>query len=102
MEQQPEATVLLTVIIAGRPYPLRVSRDDETAFRRVVKEINDKISDFQISYSDRDKQDCLAMTVLTYAAELNKVNQRLNAAGATGSLGEQVDQLEELVDELLK
>ncbi len=62
----------ITVLIAGRPYPLKVKPDDESTVRMVVKEINDKINRFQITYAQKDKQDCLAMTLLTYAVELQK------------------------------
>lgn len=70
----PDADVLsLTVTLAGRPYPLRVAPRDEAAIRRISKELNDKVADFQRSYVGKDKQDCLAMLLLIYAVDLYKV-----------------------------
>ncbi len=62
----------LTVTLAGRPYPLRVLPTDEEPIRRIAKELNDKIVDFQRAYSGKDKQDCLAMLLLLYAVDLYK------------------------------
>lgn len=59
-------------MIAGRSYPLRIKSEDEVAIRGVVEEINDKIKEFQLTYKNRDKQDCLSMALLTYAVESHK------------------------------
>jgi hypothetical protein len=64
----------ITVLIGGRPYSLSVKTREEHLIRKTVKEINDKVNEFQLTYSQRDKQDCLSMTLLTYAVdELNEL-----------------------------
>ena len=60
------------VVIAGRPYPLRVGVREETSVRAMADKINDRINDFQVKFSDRDIQDCLVMTLLTYGDELRQ------------------------------
>ena len=67
-----QETKNITVVIASRPYPLKVKEEDETAIRKIIKEINEKINRFQLTYTNKDKQDCLAMAVLTYAVDLHK------------------------------
>lgn len=62
----------INVMIAGRSYPLRIKSEDEIAIRGVVEEINEKIKEFQLTYKNRDKQDCLSMALLTYAVESHK------------------------------
>lgn len=62
----------INVMIAGRSYPLRIKSEDEVAIRKVVDEINEKIKEFQLTYKNRDKQDCLSMALLTYAVESHK------------------------------
>jgi len=62
----------ITVLIAGRPYPLRVEEADEASIRQIAKEVNEKISNFQLNYNKKDKQDCLSMALLTYAVDLHK------------------------------
>lgn len=98
MEEQDLIT--LTVLIAGRPYPLRIRVDEEPAIRRLVKEVNDKLNHFQQTYPDRDKQDYLAMSVLTYAVDLYKSKQSLSPAPVQ-DLSPQLAQLEALADALL-
>ena len=60
MEEQE--TINITVVVGSRPYPLRISKDDEPVIRKIVKEVNEKINRFQLSYTNKDKQDCLSMT----------------------------------------
>ncbi|MCB0704693.1 MAG: cell division protein ZapA [Saprospiraceae bacterium] len=62
----------ITVLIAGRPYPLKIKADDEATIREIVKDVNEKVNQFQLTYPNRDKQDCLALVLLTYAVDLFK------------------------------
>jgi cell division protein ZapA (FtsZ GTPase activity inhibitor) len=85
-------TINITVLIAGRPYPLKVRAEDEPNIRRLVKDVNDMINRFQGAYHNRDKQDFLAMSLLTYAVELHKAKQEALPRDAADRL-EQVDKL---------
>lgn len=90
----------ITVVIAGRPYPLRVSEADEAGLRRMVAEINAKYNQFQVKFANRDKQDFLVMTLLTYAGELRTLQQATN--NEVGSeLDNRLDALEALLDGML-
>ena len=100
MSEQPDL-VNITVQIAGRPYPLKVKANDEDAIRVIVHEINEKISRFQLTYSTKDKQDCLSMALLTYAVDLHKAGQNQDAT-ETSQLYDKVDQLDQLLDHLLQ
>ncbi len=84
----------ITVLIAGRPYPLKIKASDEQVIQNLVKGINDKINTFQNTYPQKDKQDCLAMGILTYAVELQKAKQ----TGQNSAIDEQLDSLNNLLD----
>ncbi len=88
----------ITVIIAGRPYPLKIKVEDEPSIRRIVKEVNEKINRFQLTYTNKDKQDCLAMAILTYAVDLHKSRQ---SAAQDTTLANKLSQLDELLDQLV-
>jgi cell division protein ZapA (FtsZ GTPase activity inhibitor) len=100
----------ITVLIAGRPYPLRVEEADEASMRQIVKEVNDKINGFQLSYNKKDKQDCLSMALLTYAVDLHK--WRTGKQQASGqdtpedagllALSNKIEQLDQLLDTFLQ
>lgn len=95
--------ISITVLIAGRPYPLRVKAADEAAIRRIVKEINEKVNRFQLNYTKKDKQDCLSMALLTYAVDLFKLRQ--NGRGMSDDFDQtmsKIEQLDELLDHLLQ
>lgn len=93
--------VNITVLIAGRPYPLKIKSTDEPAIRQIVKEVNEKINHFQLTYNKKDKQDCLSMALLTYAVDLHKSQQEVEVA-EDPELASRIDQLDQLVDTLLQ
>jgi len=90
----------ITVVIAGRPYPIRVAEEEEKGLRALVTEINDRFNDFQIKYRDRDKQDCLVMTLLTYASELRSAREQ-NDSGSDQELTKRLVRLNKLVEGML-
>jgi cell division protein ZapA (FtsZ GTPase activity inhibitor) len=89
--------ISISVMIAGRAYPLKVKVEDEEPIRKVVSEINDKIKNFQMTYTSRDKQDCMAMALLTYAVDYHKalLDDR------TGNINARLDEMESLLDRAL-
>ena len=88
----------ITVHVAGRPYPLKISAADEPVIRKIVKEVNEKVNHFQLSYAHKDMQDCVAMALLTYAVDLYKSSQELSEdPGLDASLF----QMENLLDQML-
>jgi len=91
------ASLNITVLIAGRPYPLKIKASDEQVIQNLVKGINDKINTFQDTYPQKDKQDCLAMAILTYAVDLQKARQ----TGINSSVEGQLDNLNTLLDAAL-
>ena len=85
--------IIVTLLLSGRPYSLQIDPADEAIIRMLVSELNTKIDQFQIAHPKRDRQDCLAMVLLTMAVELQKdrtqrgeedrrVEQRLDAIGS--------------------
>lgn len=96
-----QATKQITVLIAGRPYPLKVKASDEAAIRKIVKDVNEQVNRFQLSYPNKDKQDCLAMTVLTYAVDLYKIRQSLSTM-QDPQIVEKLSQLDAFLDQALK
>ena len=74
---EEEETININLIIADRPYPLKIKQSEEEDIRVAAKEINQKVKDFQQSYSAKDKQDYLAMCAVMFAVE-NIVSKRSN------------------------
>lgn len=93
-----QETKNITVLIGGRPYPLKVQPEDEATIRKIVKEVNEKINRFQLTYTNKDKQDCLAMAILTYAVDLHKSRQ---TASTDSTISSKLSQLDELLDQLV-
>ena len=96
MEEQDSKQ--LTVTIAGRPYPLKIKASDEPVIRQIVKEVNEKVNKFQLTYANREKQDCLAMALLAYAVDLHKATSQ-PPASSPPDVSEQLSRIESLLDE---
>ena len=91
-------TQSITIVIGGRPYPLKIKTEDEESIRKIVKEVNDKINRFQLTYTNKDKQDCLAMALLTYAVDLHKLQ---HTTRTDQDLSSKLAKLDELLDQLV-
>jgi cell division protein ZapA (FtsZ GTPase activity inhibitor) len=81
--------VSLKILIAGRTYPLTVKKEDEQDVLQVAKMINEKVKEFEINYSVRDKQDLLAMTALNLLT--SQQNTTKKAPGEETDLINQLD-----------
>lgn len=75
--EEEEKTININLIIADRPYPLKIKISEEEDIRIAAKEINQRVKDFQKSYSAKDKQDYLAMCALMISVD-NMVSKRQN------------------------
>jgi cell division protein ZapA (FtsZ GTPase activity inhibitor) len=70
------AEVSLKILIAGRTYPLTIKEEDEQAVLAAAKMINDKVKEFEVNYSVRDKQDLLAMSALNLLATIQNTPKK--------------------------
>ncbi len=59
----------INVVVADRPYRLKVSVDEEAMVRSAAKEINKKVKEYQQVFGSKDKQDFLAMIALQNTTE---------------------------------
>lgn len=75
----------ITVNIAGRIYPLKVSASEEEVLRKVAKQIEGMIKKYEESQNVKDKQDVLAMCALQLGtnAEINLGNYNKNIKETT-------------------
>jgi Cell division protein ZapA len=73
-----DGTTNITVLIGGRPFPLKIKEGDEPIIQRIVKEVNDKIMLFQNTYPRKDRQDHISMVLLTYAVDAHKAQAPSN------------------------
>ena len=90
----------ITINIAGRTYPLNVPSAEEETLRRVGKQIESMIKEFEANFDVRDKQDAIAMCALKMGtnAEVAKISQEKNIKAST----ERVMQINQLLEELEK
>ena len=88
------------VIIAGRPYPVEILQGEEQILDKALKTVHSDLTGFQKTYGKSDSQDVLAMTLLTYAMELQS-NRSHSSDIAIKSALDKIDALDELIDQAL-
>ncbi len=90
----------ITINIAGRNYPLNVPAAEEETLRKVGKQIESMIKDFESSFDVRDKQDALAMCALKLGtnAEVYSLNNEKNIVNTN----ERVAKINTLLEQLEK
>jgi len=78
----------INIVIAGRSYPLNVPDTEEIVLRKVGKQIEQMIKDFEKGYAIKDKQDALAMCALRLgvSAEMNAISLENNIKSSTQKL----------------
>lgn len=78
----------ITINIAGRTYPLNVPSAEEETLRRVGKQIESMIKEFEANFDVRDKQDAIAMCALKLGtnAEAAKLSHEKNIAASNDRL----------------
>ena len=88
----------ITINIAGRNYPLNVPAAEEETLRKVGKQIETMIKDFEASFDVRDKQDALAMCALKLGtnAEVYSLNNEINIKNTN----ERVSKINALLEQL--
>ncbi len=87
----------INLLIAGRPYKLKVTPDEEGYVRQAAKDINDNIAEYQKTLLTRDRQDFLSMIALQATAEvLQNKNKATNA-----NIDAKLDELEAILDKQL-
>lgn len=88
----------INIIIAGRAYPLTIPMEEEETIRKVGKQINDMIKDFQANYDIQDKQDALAMCALTLGT--NAERELLKSEQNIKSSNERLMAINQLIEDL--
>lgn len=87
----PDELISINVIIADRPYRLKIKTSEEENVRKAAKMVNEKVKEFQNTYEAKDKQDYLAMASILFAVDtLN------NLGGSLDNKEEFTDKLDEL------
>lgn len=62
----------VSITIAGRSFPIKVTTDEEILIRELESDINAEIVKLQQAYPMRDKLDYVIMAMLTYINDLKK------------------------------
>lgn len=89
----------ISVIIADRPYRLKISgENEEVVLRQAGELINSKIHEYATNFAFRDKQDLLAMVALHFATDVVKSSE---SAEIQASVSKKLADVEKMLDDYL-
>ncbi len=86
--------------IANRVYPLTISPSQEEGLRKAAKNIEAMITQFEQSYSVRDKQDVLAMCALQFASQVEQ--KTIDRASVNEDIEDKLCALDQLLQKHLR
>ncbi len=90
----------ITINIAGRNYPLNVPAAEEETLRKVGKQIEMMIREFEANFDVKDKQDALAMCALKLGA--NAEVHQLNNEKIVQNANDRLTKVNLLLDQIEK
>ncbi|HLO91649.1 MAG TPA: cell division protein ZapA [Lentimicrobium sp.] len=67
----------ITVVIADRPYKLKVNRSEEEGLRKAAKVIEEQMEKYASYFQYKDKQDLLAMVALQFSSSSIDLEEQL-------------------------
>ncbi|MEP7323331.1 MAG: cell division protein ZapA [Saprospiraceae bacterium] len=84
----------LQVMIEGRNYSLQVNEPDAVSMQKIVEEVNETLKSLHISFPHKDRQDCMAMALLTLAVKLYESR----VESISPDIHERLDQMDLILD----
>jgi cell division protein ZapA len=99
MSDSLDEIINVNVIIADRPYPLKIKRSEEENIRLAARDINEKVKQFQQAYAAKDKQDYLAMCTMMYAVD--NLNYKQKNLGHDSNLELELTKLQKAIDNIV-
>ncbi len=94
-----EEVLKIKLSVGERLYPLSIKMEEEEAFRRAAKKVNEMMQGFEGSYQLRDRQDALAMCAIVLATQVEQA--ALSEGKEDAELKAQLSRLDSLLSEML-
>jgi len=85
--------------IAGRYYPLIIERSEEEKLRTAARLINEKVTQYQQRYADKDGQDLLAMASLQFVLKMVDLEDQNDNQPMTLALEEIIEELNSVLNQ---
>ena len=98
MITEPYQKISLNIQVAGRIYALAVQQNQQDLLRTIAKELNDRVAQLQLQDDGKDKQDCLAIAVLSWALDF-AITQQSELAASREILTELTEENQKIASE---
>ena len=104
MTKEIQNWVSINVHIAGRVYPLTIQSEQEDLVRTIAKDLNERVAQYQMQYTHKDKQDCIVMAIMAWALAFVNTTNADNAQQKTqhNLLQQQMEVLHNILNQALQ
>lgn len=91
---------LVNLVVAGRTYSVNIHPSEEEDITAAISMVNQRIDAFKKQHPAMERQDFLAMTLITIATELTRIQQSGELATLTGDISARVSQIDKILSAL--
>jgi len=85
--------------VNGRKFPLKVEAENEAAVLEAIKELNSRINQYQLKFTNKPKEQILTMVLLTYAVDLQKALK--DGTNTSSDFTAKLDEIDKVLDSAL-
>ncbi len=89
----------IVAAVDGKTFPLKVEEENESAVLEAVKELNSRINQYQLKFTNKPKEDILTMVLLTYAVDLQKAYK--DGSSTSSDFESKLDEIDKVLDAAL-
>lgn len=93
---EPDEYIPIRIVLAERPYVLKIRRNEEAYVRRAAMLMQRNLQEVKAQYSLKDDQDALALVTLDVATDMARLNIRKEERNQ--SLERAVSHMEQLLN----
>ncbi|MEY3983724.1 MAG: hypothetical protein RL160_1283 [Bacteroidota bacterium] len=93
---EPDDYIPIRIVLAERPYVLKIRRNEEEYVRRAAMLMQRNLQEIKAQYSLKDDQDALALVTLDVATDMARLNIRKEERNQ--SLERAVSHMEQLLN----
>lgn len=96
MEANDEKLVI-QLNIGSQKYPISVRRDQEEVFRKAAKQINEKISRYQVAYPGQGYEKYMSVALLDFAVKVLQIENNNATEPFCRSLSTLTEEIEDIL-----
>lgn len=89
----------IVAVVDGKKFPLKIESESEASVTEAIKELNSRINQYRLKFTNKPTDDILTMVLLTYAVDLQKAHA--DDTIASSDFSAKLDEIDKVLDAAL-